>query len=234
MGDVISIKPKSGERTLVASVVLSAPGPIVVGIGLILGRSSTQLADFIRRSAELAAIIVSWAVYRRLHKSEAADIAHKQKLERTANTCVGAAMCLSGAAMAGLALLPAYSQKGNVILGLIIAVLGVITNTWFYFRYRKLDREKPNAILAVQSKLYSAKSVVDACVTAALLTVALSPGSAAARYMDMGGSLIVAAYLIINGIAAVRGGRGVYAAKPHIGEGMVQMPADTGDAEEQD
>lgn len=55
---------KSGERTLLASVVLSSPGPVVVGIGLFLGKSSTQLADFIRRSAELIAIIVSWAIYR--------------------------------------------------------------------------------------------------------------------------------------------------------------------------
>lgn len=56
------MKGQSGERTLLASVLLSSPGPIVVGAGLLIGRSSTQLADFIRRTAELAAIVVSWAV----------------------------------------------------------------------------------------------------------------------------------------------------------------------------
>ena len=59
----------SGERTLLASVLMSAPGPIVVGIGLLVGHSSTQLADFIRRTAELAAIIVSWFVYRTIHQN---------------------------------------------------------------------------------------------------------------------------------------------------------------------
>jgi len=56
------------------------------------------------------------------------------------------------------------TEKGNVIPGLVIAVLGVITNTWFWLRYRRLNREKPNAILAVQSRLYCAKAAVDACV----------------------------------------------------------------------
>ena len=58
------MKQKSGEHTLLASVILSSPGPLVVGIGLFLGKSSTQLADFIRRTAELLAIIVSLIMYK--------------------------------------------------------------------------------------------------------------------------------------------------------------------------
>ena len=55
---------QSGARTLLMSVMLSSPGPIVVGIGLFMGKSSTQLADFVRRSAELCAILVSYFIYR--------------------------------------------------------------------------------------------------------------------------------------------------------------------------
>ena len=40
---------KSGERTLLLSVLMSSPGPLVVGLGLLSGRSSTQIADFVRR-----------------------------------------------------------------------------------------------------------------------------------------------------------------------------------------
>lgn len=65
------LKSKSGERTLLASVVMSSPGPIVVGVALYFGRSSTQLADFIRRSAELIAIIVSWIVFRIVQRDQA-------------------------------------------------------------------------------------------------------------------------------------------------------------------
>lgn len=199
------MKKNQGERTLLASVVLSSPGPIVVGAGMFIGRSFTQLADFIRRSAELAAIIVSWIVYRILHKSGEPDPARKEKLERSANLCVGAAMCLSGVAMLFVALFSSNAEKGNVIPGLVIAILGVATNTWFWLRYRRLNLQKPDAILAVQSKLYFAKSLVDSCVTLALSFLVAAPASPAARYVDLAGSSIVALYLFINGMITIRG-----------------------------
>ncbi len=182
---------------------MSSPGPIVVGVALFFGRSSTQLADFIRRTAELVSIIVSWIVFRILHKSGEQDVGRKQKLERTANISVGVAMCLSGAAMLFIAFLAPDTQKGNVIPGLVIALLGVTANTLFCLRYRKLNREKPDSILAAQSKLYCAKSIVDACVTISLTFVAAAPATPAARYVDLVGSIIVAIYLIINGIITI-------------------------------
>lgn len=201
-------KQKSGEQTLLASVILSSPGPIAVGIGLFLGRSSTQLADFIRRTAELVAIIVSWLIYRATNKDETTDLERKAHLEYVANLCVGIAMCLGGVAMLLVAFLSPSGEKGNVIPGLVIAILGVVTNTWFWFRYRSLDKANPNAILAVQSRLYRAKSLVDACVTIALATVAIYPGSEAAYYMDIAGSAVVAVYLIINGVITIFGKNG--------------------------
>jgi hypothetical protein len=62
-----------------------------------------------------------------------------------------------------------------------------------------LNKANPNSILAIQSRLYSAKAVVDTCVAAALIVVAISPGSPAAYFMDIAGSVAVALYLFING-----------------------------------
>ena len=202
------MKSKSGERTLLASVLLSSPGPLVVAIALFFGRSSTQLADFIRRTAELVAIVVSLIVYRKVLHGKSADMAQrKHKLERVADLSVGLAMCLSGAAIVAISVLSNEADKGNVIPGLVIAVLGVITNTWFWFRYARLDRETPNAVLAVQSHLYRAKSLVDACVVIALTTVAIAPAAPATRYVDLIGSLIVSIYLMVGGVNIVRGKR---------------------------
>ncbi len=196
---------KTGERTLAASVLLSSPGPLVVGIGLFLGRSTTQLADFIRRTAELAAIIVAWAVYRAVRRGgERGETERAARLEERANLAVGIAMCLSGAAMAAAALLPTEGQKGNVIPGLVIALLGVCVNGWFWLRYRGLNLAKPDSILAVQSRLYRAKFFVDACVSAALSVVAAAPASEAARYTDIIGSLVVAAYMLATGVSTIR------------------------------
>ena len=199
------MKKSKGERTLLTSVLLSAPGPLVVGAGLLLGRSSTQMADFVRRTAELAAIVVSWLVFRSLSRGSAPDGARKEKLERAASLGVGFAMCLGGAAMALLALLSDPGDKGNVVPGLVIAILGVLTNSWFWLRYRKLDKQDPSAILEVQSRLYRAKSLVDVCVASALLSVALFPGSRGACFMDAAGSLVVAVYLVLSGAGILRG-----------------------------
>ncbi|NLO70526.1 MAG: hypothetical protein GX102_06215 [Porphyromonadaceae bacterium] len=75
-------------------------------------------------------------------------------MERIANLCVGLAMRLSGIAMILISFLSNHAEKGNVVLSLIIAILGAITNLWFWLRYRKVNREEPNAIISVQSKLY--------------------------------------------------------------------------------
>ena len=196
---------QKGERTLLASVILSSPGPLVLGIALFFGRSSTQIADFIRRTSELAAIIVSLIIFRIIHKGSQQDNALKRKLESIVNRSVGTAMLLSGFAMLIVAALSFNAEKGNVVPSLIIAFLGVITNSWFWFRYRKLDREQPDTILSVQSKLYLAKSVVDISVAIALAFVALTPTSPFVGYVDLTGAVVVAAYLMITGINTIRG-----------------------------
>jgi len=195
---------KSGSRTLLMSVLMSAPGPLVVGLGLLAGRSATQIADFFRRSSELLAIIMAYLVYKITTKDGSCQELRKAKLERLSNLFVGAMMCLGGSIMLALAFFSDSTDKGNVLPGLTIALLGVIANTLFWRKYTKLNKQEPNAILAVQARLYRAKSLVDGCVTIALLTVALAPQSSAAYWLDLIGSIIVAAYLFFCGIQTIR------------------------------
>lgn len=194
---------KSGSRTLLWSVIMSSPGPLVVGLGLLAGRSSTQIADFVRRSSELLAIIMAFVVYRITTRNGICDEIKKAKLERLSNAFVGAMMCIGGSFMIALAFSSGSADKGNVIPGLTIAVLGVIANTLFWRKYTRLNKAEPNAILAVQARLYRAKSLVDSCVTVALLSVAILPGSPVSVWLDFAGSLIVAAYLIWCGVQTI-------------------------------
>lgn len=198
------MEKKAGGRTLLMSVIMSAPGPIVVGLGLLAGRSSTQIADFVRRSAELLAIIAAFVVYRVTNKAEDVREARKARLERMSNLFVGAMMCLSGILMLTLSVFGGSREKGNVIPGLIIAALGMVANTIFWVRYTKLSRTSGNAILAVQGRLYRAKALVDVCVTAVLLTVLLFPLAKVTGTLDIVGSGIVALYLVWCGIKTIR------------------------------
>lgn len=194
---------KSGSRTLLMSVIMSSPGPLVVGLGLLSGRSSTQIADFVRRSAELLAIIMSFVVYKLTTKGDECDEIKKAKLEKGSNIFVGAMMCIGGIFMILLTLMSENEDKGNVIPGLAIAVLGVVANSMFWKKYTTLNKAEPNAILMVQSRLYRAKTLVDSCVTIALLSVLIAPETQVSYWLDFIGSLVVAVYLIWCGIRTV-------------------------------
>lgn len=194
---------KSGTKTLFMSVVMSAPGPLIIGLGLLVGQSSTQIADFVRRSAELLGIIMAYIIYKVTTKDGVCDTVKKEKLERFSNIFVGATMCLGGSLMLLLAFTSTNTDKGNVIPGLVIALLGVVANTLFWRKYTKLNKAEPNAIIAVQARLYRAKSLVDSCVSIALLSVALFPSSQISYYLDLIGSVIVAIYLIWCGIKTI-------------------------------
>jgi len=195
---------KSGSRTLLLSVLMSAPGPLVVGLGLLAGRSTTQMADFVRRSAELLGIIMAYVVYRITTREGTCTAARRTVLENCSNVFVGAMMCLGGSVMVLLAFLSDTGDKGNVIPGLIIAVLGVIANSAFWWKYTRLNRQHPNGILQVQSRLYRAKSLVDGCVTIALLSVVIAPASPVSWWLDFVGSLVVSLYLIWCGGKTIR------------------------------
>ena len=196
-------KKKSGAKTLLWSIIMSSPGPLVVGLGLLAGRSSTQIADFVRRSAELLAIIMSFVVYTATQKDGVCDEMKKRKMERGSNMFVGSMMCLAGAIMVVLAFAMNNEDKGNVIPGLSIAVLGVIANSIFWAKYTRLNKAEPNAILAVQARLYRAKTLVDSSVTIALLSVLIAPQSAVSYWLDLIGSIVVAVYLVWCGIRTI-------------------------------
>ena len=194
---------KSGFKTLLLSVLLSSPGPLVLGIGLTIGRSTTQISDFTRRSAELLAIIASFVVYVITNK-DGFDKTRKSEIERKSNIFVGVIMCISGLSMIILAFASDNSNKGNVVPAFVIALSGVIANSLFWRKYSKLYKEFGNAILGVQARLYGAKSLVDICVTLTLLVVALFPKSKTACYFDIAGSVLVSLYMLRSGIKTIR------------------------------
>lgn len=173
---------------------------------MLASQSATQTADFMRRTAELVAVFVSWLVYRRLQRDPAIGAAERLRLERTANLFVIGAVIGSGLLLLLLALsrLSAHQPGGNVIPGLIIAVLGFITNGWFWFRYRATNRAEPDAVIAAQEALYRTKTSVDLCVTVALGAVALAPAHPLTRYVDTIGSITVAIYLLWSGARLIQ------------------------------
>lgn len=207
MEDLTNKQAASREKTLLTALLLSMWAPLTTGIAVIMSTSTTQLADFIRRSVELFALFVSWWVFRRLQREKELDAAQKARLEKIAGLCVAAALCCSGIVMLGLTLSRlnnTFEPGGNVTLGLAIAVLGLLTNGWFWRRYTKLTLEHYNSVIDTQRQLYRAKAFVDLCIIIALTAVAVNPAHPFTRYIDLLGSAAVAAYLLWSGLGTVR------------------------------
>ena len=202
MKDLSTQQSSTREKTLLTALLLSAPGPLVTGIALITSHSTTQLADFIRRGVELVAIFISWWVFRRLRQDEAMGEAQQARLERAAGLSTAGAMACSGVVLLVVALsrLSVFEPGGNVTMGLVIAILGLVTNAWFWRRYAALTREQYSPVIAAQQHLYRAKASVDLCVVAALAAVAMAPAHPVTRYVDILGSVIVAVYLLWSGL----------------------------------
>ena len=191
------------ERTLLTALLFSLPGPFITIIAAISSRSATQIADFLRRSAELVASFVSWLVFHKLQRRPTSEDDYRIRLERIANMTVAWAMLCSGAALlvVGVMRLLSNSASGKSVMGLVIALLGLTVNTLFWLRYKRLTKEQYSSVLAAQQRLYRAKAVVDFCVTAALAAVVIAPTHPATKYIDALGSVTVAVYLLMNGIS---------------------------------
>lgn len=186
------------EKTLLASLLLSMFAPLATGIAVLMSSSATQIADFIRRSVEFLALLLSWLVFRHLARQKHESPEKRGRLERLVQKAVALSLALSGLIMLSLTLLSLQSEKpgGNVLFGLAVALLGLIVNVFFWRRYTFLSRGEASLIMDAQRQLYLAKIVVDLCVVTALGAVALLPAAAITRRIDSLGSAAVALYLL--------------------------------------
>ncbi|MEA1884927.1 MAG: cation transporter [Thermotogota bacterium] len=194
------------EKTMLVAFLLSSPGPLLTGIAALSSQSATQIADFLRRSSELVALFVAWWVFRKMQRDTSSDKIFQNRMSRIANLTVSIAMICSGVAMfiVGVVRLFVFNIGGKVILGLVIAILGLITNSWFWWRYWSMNREIPDSVIEGQGNLYRAKACVDLAVVSALATVLVAPNHPATQYVDAVGCMIVAFYLFYSGVKVMK------------------------------
>ncbi len=206
MGEFSKEQSASREKTLLVALLLSMWAPLATGIAVIMSTSTTQLADFIRRSAELVALFVSWWVFRYIARNKSLGEEQKANMEKISCLFVSAALGVSAIVMLVLALsrIGSFQPGGNVYPGLIIATLGFFTNTWFWRRYAKLNTERYSAIIDASRQLYCAKTIVDLCVIVALAFVATIPTHPATSYIDTLGSVVLVFYLVWSSAKTAR------------------------------
>lgn len=191
---------RSGRKTLIMSIIMSSPGPLVVGLSLINGNSTTQLADFLRRTIEFLAIVLAFIVFCLTSNEETIDIERKARLEKYSNIFVSISMVISGIIMLVLGVFNQNQDKGNLIPSMIIALLGLSSNGIFWFKYRKMAKMTGDELFKTQTSLYGGKIFVDLSVFTSLTVVLFSKNYTLSYYFDLVGTMCVAIYLIYSGI----------------------------------
>ena len=91
-------------------------------------------------------------------------------------------------------------NKRSVITGLMVATLGLLVNSGFWWRYSVMIKERFDPVIAGQHKLYRAKVFVDIAVVIALASVVVMPNHSITKYVDALGCIIVSVYLLYNGL----------------------------------
>ena len=195
------------ERTLAWAAALSAFAPFVTGAAVVMSQSSTQIADFVRRSVELVALLRSWWVYRTLSRAPSLPPDAVARLERRASLVVALALGVSGLTMLVVTAtrLGRIEPGGDVRLGLAVACLAIVFNGAFWWRYERLQSAFADAIIDAQRRFYRAKVVVDLNVIVALCAVAFAPDWNWTAIVDSVGSLAVAGYVLIAALETARG-----------------------------
>jgi len=166
---------RAREKTLRAAVLLSVWAPFATFVALLLGRSTTQAADFVRRTVEFGAVLGSWLAFRRVQRVSDAE---RRQIERSVRVVVGVALLLSALAILVLAVVKWLkpTPTGNVVLGFVIAALGAGVNAWFWARYERFERQERSPIVTLGSLWIFGDNTVG-------------------HVIDLAGSVVVALYL---------------------------------------
>ncbi len=211
------------EKTLRAAWMISLAAPVTTLIAFLLGGATVQMADFLRRTSELAGLFLAWWTFRRT-----ADVRAKDAADRLEHLCslaialvMGLSFLLITYAAASRLLHP--QPLGMIAPGLVIPIGGIIVNGWFWRRGAGLARQESSPVVESQWRLCRAKAVLDVCVLLTLLLTLLVDEPSTSRYIDLAGSSIIGIFLLTS---AWRMGRPAVSALVAISGARDEPPAE--------
>lgn len=189
------------ERSVFAGLLIGAVALIPGLVAVILGHSTTLLADWLRSFSETFAILLSWLTLRKVTRGSRADYDYGYgKLESLSSLIVAAAMTLSFAAVVFIAVSRIRQPEPvrQVGWGLVVSIGAAMINLTLWRRNYHLARQEQSPIMESQWRLFRAKAVVNLTVILTLGLSVLLRRFAWSVYIDPIGSLIVAGFLLAS------------------------------------
>lgn len=199
----VSSASSSREGHVRAALITGALDTVITFAAFAASRSSVILADFLKTSLELIAVLLAWYTVRRLRRG-----GHHQyhygigKLEHLSSLCVGGLM------IAGLLIIlfsafrnllhPAHIGGTGVWISMAAQAVYAVINGTLYVRTLRSARAEGSPLMASQARLLLTRGLANAFILAALVASLLFHGQAWALYIDPLASLVIAMFILLS------------------------------------
>ncbi len=208
---VLTADQKAREHSLLVAIVLDIGIVVAMVTVAIVGGSFTLLAESIRATLGLFPEWFTFGVLRRIHRGVLVDLDYGTgKLEQVASLVIGVSMLLASVwiVIGAFQILGGERELGAPIGLAAAAVAGMVNlylNVVAWDGIRRLPGVRESTIMNAQLTLRWTKLLASIIISVDLTIAALSTDPVIVAVADAVGSLLVAAYMGIIAIQALRG-----------------------------
>ncbi|MDD1695152.1 MAG: cation-efflux pump [Methanoregula sp.] len=207
--EMIHRAEKERERALFFNILAGVASVIPKLIAAILSGSVTLYASVLKTINEALGIIVSWMIARKIARGDPGTYDYGMgKYENIARIITGGVLLVSVIILVIIAtfrlLFPAVLGSSGIAVGMAIAVIMIVIDTWFWSRNYRIAEREPSPLMDSQWRLFRLKAFANIVVLAALVLAVLCATWPWAVYIDPIASLVIIGILFRSGYGMIQ------------------------------
>lgn len=189
---------------------LGAVAPIIPKLAAAAASGSvTLVASAFKTINEAVATLVAWRIARRIARGDPGIYDYGTgKLETMARILTGTLMLVSLIILVVIALYrilyPAQLGTAGVLAGIVILILIIATNLYFWIANYRIAQKEPSPLMDSQWRLFRLKAIANTVVLAALVAAVACSGYPWAVYIDPVASFFIIALLLRSGYGMIQ------------------------------
>ncbi|MDD1718495.1 MAG: cation transporter, partial [Methanoregulaceae archaeon] len=202
--EAVRTTEKYRERAVLFSLIGAIAPAIPKLVASVLSGSVTLYSSTAKTVNEAVATFVAYIIARRIARGDQGIYDYGMgKLENIARVITGGLMLISLVilviATVYRLLVPASLGTGGVVLGVVVLVVVIGTNVFFWVRNYRIACLDPSPLMDSQWRLFRMKAFANLVVLFALLLSLFCAGLPWAVYIDPLGSFVVIGFLLQSG-----------------------------------
>lgn len=192
------------EKTVFISLIVDFILWIPDIIAAVLSGSITLFADVVKCGNEIMSTFLSYLTLRKMTRGQTEVYDYGMgKFENLTGLVTGGVMFISLALVFIVAvyriIVPASLVAEGTILGIVMMVIGVCTNTTLWIKNYRVAQLSPSPIMDSQWRLFRAKAFSDGTILAALVASISLEQFLWSLYIDPFASFLIAGFLLFSG-----------------------------------